>query len=170
MLPGIVHLSAFTLAAALFTSSLPAQDRIADLRARFDKEPSAVNKAKTMPQLGDLEFGVIDKDVAERHLPEALAILQTYRDQVETCNKGLDATGVDGAKHPAGFKQLEISLREALRRLESLIATMTGDEQAPFLDVRKELSDVNQHLIQHLFPAEAPSSPAPAPGPPKQDP
>jgi hypothetical protein len=36
---------------------------------------------------------------------------------------------------------------------------MTGDEQAPFLDVRKDLSEINQRLIQHLFPHESPAKP-----------
>ena len=61
-------------------------------------------------------------------------------------------TGVDAEKHPAGFKQLQFSLRDSLRRLDAVIVNMTGDEQAPFLDIRKELEETNSHLIEHLFP------------------
>jgi hypothetical protein len=154
---GTIRMSGLVLITALFAGSLPAQSRTADLRARFAREPSPVGKARLMPQLGDAEFAEIDTDVTQGHLPEALAILQTYRDEVTSCDKSLDAMGLDAEKHPGGFKQLQISLRESLRRLDTVVVTMTGDEQAPFLEVRKDLSEINQRLIQHLFPHESPA-------------
>jgi hypothetical protein len=156
---GMIRVSGLLIVTAILANSLPAQNRIADLRARFAREPNAVSKAKLMPQLGDAEFVEIDTDVTKEQLPEALATLQIYRDEVNSCNKGLDAMGVDAEKHPAGFKQLQFSLRDSLRRLDAVIVNMTGDEQAPFLEVRQELSEVNRHLIEHLFPHHAPAKP-----------
>jgi hypothetical protein len=156
---GMIRISGLVLGFVLLATTIPAQSRIADLRARFEREPSPVGKARLMPQLGDAEFAEIDTDVTQGHLPEALAILQMYRDEVTSCDKSLDAMGVDAEKHPSGFKQLQISLRESLRRLDTVIVTISGDEQAPFLEVRKDLSEINQHLIQHLFPHESPSKP-----------
>jgi hypothetical protein len=158
-LPAINAISALALTGALLASAVLAQDRIADLRTRFAREPSPVSKAKLMPDLGDAEFAAIDANVVQGRLPEAIAVLRTYRDEVDSCNKGLDAMGVDAEKHPAGFKQLQISLRESLRRLDAVIVNLTTDEQEPFLEVRKDLSEVNRHLIQHLFPREAPAKP-----------
>ncbi|MDR3721241.1 MAG: hypothetical protein P4L00_06545 [Candidatus Acidoferrales bacterium] len=158
-MPGITSISALALTTALLAGAVLAQDRIADLRARLAREPSPVSKAKLMPELGDAEFAEIDTKVTQGHMPEAIAILRIYRDEVDSCNKGLDATGVDAEKHPGGFKQLQISLRESLRRLDAVIVNMTSDEQAPFLDVRKDLSDVNRRLIQRLFPHELPAKP-----------
>jgi hypothetical protein len=156
---GIARVSALTLAAALFGDLLFAQDKVAQLRARFGHEPNAVSKAKMMPQLGDAEFAEIDKDVMEEHFSEALAVLKTYRDEVGSCDKGLDALKVDAAAHPSGFKQLQFSLRDSLRRLDVVVVSMTSDEQAPFLEIHKELSEVNQRLIQRLFPRDEPAKP-----------
>jgi hypothetical protein len=158
-LPGIASISAFALTTALLAGAVLAQDRIADLRARLAREPNPVAKAKLMPDLGDAEFAAIDADVMQERLSEALAILRTYRDEVDTCNKGLDAMKVDAEKHPGGFKQLQISLRESLRRLDAVIVNMTTDEQAPFLEVHRDISEINRHLIQQLFPHEAPAKP-----------
>jgi hypothetical protein len=151
--------SALVVTIALCASAAVAQGKIADLRAHFLHEPNPVNKAKMMPQLGDAEFAEIDADVTQEKLPEALDVLQHYRDEVESCDKGLDASKVDAAKHPAGFKQLQFSLRDSLRRLDVVIVNMTGDEQAPFLAIRTNLSEINVRLIQQLFPHEAPPSP-----------
>jgi hypothetical protein len=68
---------------------------------------------------------------------------------------------VRAEKHPAGFKQLQFSLRDSLRRLDMVIVNMTSDEQAPFLSIRSDLGEINVRLIQHLFPHEPPAKPAP---------
>jgi hypothetical protein len=159
-LTGIIRISALVVATALCTSVAVAQAKIADLRAHFLREPNPVNKAKMMTQLGDAEFAEIDADVTQEKFPEALDVLQHYRDEVESCDKGLSATGVDAAKHPAGFKQLQFSLRDSLRRLDAVIVNMTIDEQAPFLAIRVDLGEINLRLIQQLFPHETPPSPA----------
>lgn len=154
-MPGMIRISALVLAMAAFASALLAENKIADLQARMAREPNPVSKAKLMPQLGDLEFAEIDADVNQGRLTEALAILTAYRDEVTLCDKGLDALGVDAEKHPSGFMQLQFSLRDSLRRLDIVIVSMTTDEQPPFLDIRKELRELDRHLIEHLFPRHA---------------
>jgi hypothetical protein len=161
-LPEKTRISMLVVAAVLCAGAAVAQGKIADLRARFTREPSPVNKAKLMPQLGDAEFAEIDADVAQEKLPAALAVLRQYRDEIDSCDKGLTATGVDAEKHPGGFKQLQFSLRDSLRRLDVVIVNMTSDEQAPFLSIRADLGEINLRLIQHLFPHEPPAKPAPS--------
>ena len=142
------------LAASLLFSSAVAQSRTAQLRARFVQESSPVEKAKLMPRLGEGEFQDIRKEVAAGRPAEALAILEQYRAEAQLCAQGLDATRIDAEKHSAGFKQLQISLRQSLRRLNEILVGMTTDEQAPFLDVRKDLEELNRHLIGKLFPRQ----------------
>jgi hypothetical protein len=155
-----MRISAFALSTVLCANAAIAQAKIADLRARFEREPSAVNKAKLMPSLGDAEFAEIDTDVAQGKLPEALVVLKLYREEADSCDQALAATGVDAEKHPGGFKQLQFSLRDSLRRLDVVIVNMTSDEQAPFLAIRADLGEMNVRLIQHLFPHHPPPKPA----------
>ncbi|HXQ25307.1 MAG TPA: hypothetical protein VN822_02760 [Candidatus Acidoferrales bacterium] len=150
----------FVAAALLACSAFP-QDRIEDLRARFAREPNPVQRAKLMPQLGEEEFRKIGAAVAAGRLPDAVAILNQYRSEVQLCEKGLEASGIDAEKHSAGFKQLEISLRETWRDLDELIVGLPRDEQAPFVDARQELSEVSQRLMRKLFPHEPPGDAKP---------
>jgi hypothetical protein len=143
---------AIFLVAALATIPLDAQDRLGDLRSRFEHETNPVQKAKLMPDLGQAEFQQIRKEVEAYHLSAALDLLREYNAQVAACLKALTATNVDPEKHPSGFKQLQISVQESLRRIDALLPPMTSDEQAPFLEIRKELDEVNRHLIEELFP------------------
>jgi hypothetical protein len=129
-----------------------AQNRLPESRARFDQETDAMRRAQMMPKLGGAEFDEITRDIDVGKLPEALTILKEYRDEIQSCEKGLDAKDIDAEKHPKGYKQLEISLRESLRKLNNLLVSFTADEQAPFLEVQKELEQLNRHLIRELFP------------------
>jgi hypothetical protein len=143
------------------TTSLTGQDRTAELRSRFEHELNPIQKAKLMPDLGQAEFQQIHKDVEEQQLSEALNLLHEYDSQVNICVKGLASTNLDPERHPAGFKQLQISVRESLRRIDTMLPVMTADEQAPFLEIRKGLDEVNRHLIEQLFPGRTspPSKP-----------
>lgn len=146
---------------ALLPAAALAQNQLTDLRARFARESDPVHKAKLMPRLSAAEFQEINADFAAGKLPEALSILQAYRDEVQLCEEGLDAKGVDAEKHSAGFKQLQISTRESLRQLDELLSSLTTDEQAPFLAVRKDLEQLNLHLIHELFPNQPASEGSP---------
>lgn len=128
------------------------QDRLTQLHARFDKESDPVRRAKLMVSLGTAEFDRIQKEVADNNLDAALGGLRQYQEQASSCVKALDARGVDAERHPNGYKELEISVRESLRRLDNLMVGLAGDDQKPFQDVRNTLDELNRHLIAELFP------------------
>jgi hypothetical protein len=135
-----------------------AQESAAQIRARFQQESNAIRKAKIMVKLGDLQFTEVQNDLAADRFPEALAALEQYSDETAESSRALDALNVNAEKHPGGFRELQISIREFLRRLNETTASLTGDEQAPILKVRKNIEETNQHLIHELFPTR------PAPG------
>ena len=116
-------------------------NRLAEYKARFASASDAIHKAKIMPQLGDAEFQAIAKDIADGNLTQALETLQAYRDQVRETLKSLDAMHVNAESHPSGYKQLEISIRQCLRRLDDQLVNLATDEQKPFLEVRKEIDE-----------------------------
>ena len=151
-----IGIVAIALAAWISTCAL-AQNRLAELRDRIAHEPTAVGRAKLTPALGDASFAEIERDVMQGNLAGALGTLRSYRDDLVACDKALDATGIDPEKHPSGFKQLQFSSRESLRRLDAVIVGLTTDEQPPFAEVRKELSELNTHLIEQLFPHAPPA-------------
>lgn len=146
---------AVALAVLIVAGAAVCQTRTDELRTRFNQETNAVRKAKLMKDLGDAEFKDIDRDVDTGKLSDAATAFERYRDEVRSCQQALDATGSNAEKHSSGFKQLEISVRESLRRLDLIIPTLTRDQQSRLLAVRGDLSQINQHLLQELFPHAA---------------
>jgi hypothetical protein len=149
-------------AAPLAQAMLP-QNSTAELRSRFTHETDPIRKAKLLLPLGDAEFRDVLKDEESEHFGEALAIFRQYRDEAQACQKALEGKEPDPEKHPNGFKQLQISLRQALRRLSDIIVDLPGDEQKPFLDVRRDLEQMDRQLIHELFPRRPEPAPEPQP-------
>lgn len=142
------------LLAALVASPAAPRDRTSELRSRFERENNPVHKAKLMQKLGAAEFKEIERYVAASQYALAAQVLHQFHSEVELCAKELDEAHINAEKHPNGFKQLQFSVRDALRRLDRLISTMTADEQPPFRRDRDSLEELNSHLLDQLFPRE----------------
>jgi hypothetical protein len=149
-----IPIAGLMLAVTILTGSHTPQDRAADFRARIAREPDPLRKAKMMPQYGDLEFQDIHNDIEEGNLSQALEHLEAYLDQAQSVAKSLDARAADPEKHPAGFKQLQISVRGALRRVEDIIVRLPSDDAKPFQELRKDLEELDRHLVHELFPRQ----------------
>ena len=140
---------------ALVLSPAP-RDKTPELRAQYERETNPVHRAKLMQKLGAAQFREIERDVANRQFDAAAQMLDQYHAEVEECSKELDRLNVNAEKKPAGFKQLQISVRESLERLDRLIAGITADEQERFRHDRDDLEKLNSHLLQEIFPGPQP--------------
>ncbi len=163
MLPGFsiaMRLSSAVLAGAFLLSAgaFARQDRTSELQTRYDDAADPVHKARDLQPLGHARFKQIEELAAAGNFNDALAELRQYRDEVQETLKALDAKSVNAEKHPNGFKQLEFSIREALRRLDGILVTLAGDEQQPFRRIRDQLVQMDAHLLHELFPLQPPFS------------
>jgi hypothetical protein len=149
---GFILAAALVLGPALTLTVRAEQDAAAELQSRFEHEKDPIHKAKMMQQLGLDEFQEIREDVNQGDYPDAVRVLDRYRDDARSCVRALDAKKINAAQHSSGFKQLQISLQEALRRLGEILPGLTGDDQPPFLAVRDDLLKMNDHLVHELFP------------------
>jgi hypothetical protein len=158
-----MQVAGLMLATTILFGPQAKQKHVADFRARFANETDPLRKARMMPEYGELEFQEIHDAIEDGDFPRAIEHLKTYRDQAQSLEKDLDAKVADPEKHPAGFKQLQISLRGSLRRLDDLIVRLSSDDARPFQDLRKDLEELDRHVVRELFPRQ----PTVEMGPPK---
>jgi len=121
--------------------------------AQFQLERDPVAKAKILAKLGRLEIDEARADLKADKEEQSLADLEHYRDQVEGTVQALSGTGVNAEQHPAGFKELQISLRETLRHVDELILLLPLDKRPWFQAVRSDLANSHNLLIEALFPS-----------------
>jgi len=140
------------LAALLWFPLEAAAQDVATRRAAFDQAGDPVSRAKAVAKLGEAQFQQIHRQAGAGNYDEALRVLTDYRDTVKSAHAGLKASGRDAEKKPAGFKHLQIHLRQTLNRLNQLILSLPLDERPPFEAVSRELDAVDKELIEGLFP------------------
>jgi hypothetical protein len=145
-----IRIAAF-LALALF-APLAAQDRLAAELAQYQHDADPVHKARDLAKLGDDQIELSRKQLKSGADVDSLHTLELYRDEVMETVTGLKATGVDAEKKPAGFKELQISLRETIRHIDDLIFTLPVDKRPFFRAVREDVAKEQNDLIDVLFP------------------
>ena len=152
----IAQFSALALAFAMVTACLAAQEyhTTEQWRAKFDHEADPVRKAKLLLPLGEAEFKDAEAALANDKSAEALDILKKYLDEAQSCEKALEEKFPDAEKHANGYKQLQISLRGSLRRLDAMIVGLNEDDRKPFVEIRGQLDEIDRHLIHMLFPKQ----------------
>src|SRR5271169_1615994 len=152
------------IAALAVCAALSAQDRYAESLAKYQNETDPVRKSRALVKLGDEQVDLAKKQLKADDEVASLHTLEQYRDEVRDTVVALKGTGVDAERKPAGFKELQISLRETIRRIDDLILTLNADKRPFFREVRNDLSMNQNELIDDLFPRRPDRSP-PKPNP-----
>lgn len=136
------------------------------LQKKFDEAHDAVHRAKALAQLGEAQVRDAADRIVGRDYEGALAELRLYRDEVAAVEKELAATGVNPEKKPAGYRELQVSVRENLRLLEDIAFTAPPSQQSALVEIHEQLGQQNEKLLAALFPSESgpPAGTTPKPG------
>ncbi len=162
-------LCAMTLS-VLAAGAAPARESIAELQARFDREPDIVRKAKLLQKLGDAQFEQARREGDAGNYDAVIKLFATYRDNAAAVFEGLKKTRPNAERHSGGYKQLQIHVLKAERVLHETILAAPDESRAPLEQIRTELGKMEGELIRLLFPrrpGEKPLPTAPEPSPPK---
>jgi len=131
---------------------LAGQDRLAQSLAKYQSETDPVRKSRALAKLGDEQVDLARKQLKEDDEVASLHTLEQYRDEVRDTVAALQGTGINAERKPEGFKELQISLRETIRRIDDLILTLEVDKRPFFREVRNDLFMYQNQLIDDLFP------------------
>lgn len=144
------------MAATIFLSgAVLAQDKLTQLRDRYEHETDPVRKAKDFQQLGDAQMAEFARAAAKDEYENALRHLSDYREEAHTCFNGLNAAVADAEKHPEGFRQLQIHLRKGLWEMERTIPQIPEPRRQEFRTIHDDLAELQSKLIHALFPRDS---------------
>jgi len=114
---------------------------------------SDLRKAKALAKLGPLQIDEVRAVLKDGLDEKGLALIEHYRDEVQQTATALHATGIEAERHPAGFKELQISLRESLRHVDAIILALPVEKRPWFEAVRSDISATQTSLFDELFPS-----------------
>ena len=145
------------------------------LLARLQTENNPVRKAKVEIRLGRLKLERAVEAYGQGNVEGGATLLDAYLGRVTEAWQTLRGSGRNAARHPEGFKELDIALREDIRRLEDVKHRIAFDDRGPAEKVSKEIEGIRSEVLRALFPAGRPpatgapipatGAPAPPPGP-----
>lgn len=167
------RLAAFSVLAGVFCGSASAtdKDKLSDLQARFDKEPSAVHKARMIEKLGDAEFDEAGRAQQANDFSTLGLLMEKYRDNVRAAADALKKEQPDGERHPNGYKQLEMHVQKGLRQIQEFLLEVPAPYKPPLQIVQRDLLALDDELLRSLFPRHpksTPPKPNPSPDPEKK--
>ena len=91
-------------------------------------------------------------------------IFEKYRDNVRAAFELLRKQEPDADRHPGGYRQLELGLHHGFREVEDALLAVPDEIKPPLQIVHKDLLDMDDALINLLFPRRTPPIiPPPAP-------
>jgi hypothetical protein len=142
------------MAAAMLacTVAFATADKLKEMQEQFDRETHASGKIKDLQKLGALEFdAAIQASKAGDYVTVGL-ILEKYRDNVRQTFELLKKQQPDADRHPGGYRQLELEVRQGIREVEDALLVAPGEFRPPLEIVRKDLIEADDGLIHLLFP------------------
>ncbi len=153
-----------TLAMAAFLLPVQSQDHLNRYISQFDSEKDPVRKAKILVKLTESQFQHIRAEADSGKTDDGLKDLEQVRDECVATHDALKAKAPDPERKPAGYKELQISVRESLHRLREILAGLSGEDEQHYAKVRTQLEQLNNELMKELFPRQpgaAPQNPKP---------
>jgi len=131
---------------------VPRHDTEEDLQRRLQRETNPVKKARYEIRLGRLKL-LEAIDAFDKHdANKTWELLGAYLTHIRSSWQLLQGSGRDAFRHPEGFKELDIALREDARFLEDLSHRLSYYERGDVDKTAKEIGQIRAEVIKELFP------------------
>jgi hypothetical protein len=143
--------AAALLVTALAAPSRAQDDRLSKYQAQYAQETDLVRKSKLLGAMAPLQVDQSRDLFKAGNDEQSLDVLTHFVAEVQKTVAALKASGIDPAKRPGGFKELQIGLRVALRRLDDFVLEVPEEKRPWFDSARSDLTDAQNALIDDLF-------------------
>jgi hypothetical protein len=134
----------------------------AQLEARLKRESDPVRKGKLEIRLSRFKLYQAADAFDKGNIEEANKLLEEYLKRVKGAWSTLKSSGRQAHKKSAGFKELDIALREDARYLDDLKHRVSYMVRDPVEKAAQEVEGLRNDVLKALFPAEPPRKPSKA--------
>jgi hypothetical protein len=131
------------------------EDRAKELqreRAKLQKTGDPVERAKIGVRISDILVEDVSDAVRQGNFTEMEMQLAAYAETIEDANKALFDSGRNAVKKPGGFKELEIALRQHVRKFEDLSRMLNLQRRVPLEQAKNLATGIRDKLLKALFP------------------
>jgi hypothetical protein len=134
------------------------------LLPKIQNEHNPIKKAKLEIRLARVKLlGALEACRKDDHAACA-KLLASYLDLVRSSWKDLKSSGKNPVKHPSGFREMDIALREDYRTLDDSKRDLPFEDRATYDPVIAEVNKIHDEVFIALFPSAGPRPPKKNPG------
>jgi hypothetical protein len=121
-------------------------------RTRLQKETDPIDRAKIGVKISDILVEDVGEAVREGNFEEMQLQLTAYAQTIESAHKELLDSGRNAVKKPGGFKELEIALRQHVRKFDELSRMLNLQRRVPLEQTKDLATGIRDKLLKALFP------------------
>ena len=140
-------------------------DDVNTLQARFDREGNSVHKAKLLEKLGDAQLELTRRASQANDFKTIGFVMEKYRDNARVAIDALKKDHRDAEHHTSGYKQLQIHVHKSLREVDEVLVVAPDEYRPPLEIVRRDLANIDDELLELLFPRHPGEKKPPAKSP-----
>ncbi|MGH9787394.1 MAG: hypothetical protein ACRD4U_01660 [Candidatus Acidiferrales bacterium] len=140
---------------SLLVASLAPGDNLDKHRQELARANNPIDRAKATAKLGDELIKQVSDRYREGAYTDGEQLLDEYLKAVRAAYRGLQDSGRDARRKPAGFKQLEIHLRKSAHTLERIAQHTSTDAREPLVEAQTEVESIRSELLQALMHGNA---------------
>jgi hypothetical protein len=133
-----------------------AKPNTSELQARFDHETNSVHKAKLFEKLSDEQLSEVRRASQASDYNAVGTVMEKYRDNARAAVDALKKEHPNAEHQINGYKQLQIHIRRAIRDLRETVLLAPDEFKPPLQLVERDLSLIDDELLQSLFPSPQP--------------
>jgi hypothetical protein len=127
-------------------------DNEQDLLAHLEREQNPVKKSKYATRLAELKVQQATDAYTKGDLDQGQKLLDDYLKWVRSAWDLLKGSGRPAERKPEGFKELDIALREDVRRFEDLQHRVPFTDRDPLKNAAQEAEKIRGEVLAALFP------------------
>ena len=147
----IVTIGLFFAVCGIAAAQSKAETSLQKERTNLSKANDPVKRTKIQIKISDLLLTLLADAARNGNDKLAEQYLNDYSNTIADAHLTMMKTGKDAHKHPAGFKDLEISLRKQQRQLSDASKLMDVDSRTAVDKVRKQASDISDQLLKTML-------------------
>jgi hypothetical protein len=129
----------------------PSRDTEQNLQLRLQRATKPVKKAQYEIRLARLKLTEAIDAFDKRDADKARELLAAYLAHIRSAWQLLQSSGRNAFRHPEGFKELDIALREDGRLLEDLGHHLSYYERSAVDKTAEEIEQIRADVIKALF-------------------
>ena len=125
-------------------------------RTRLRRSTGAVDRTRIQVRISELVISFMGDAIGDGDFERLERRTAEYREVILNARDTMMNSGRDASRRDAGFRDLEIALRQQVSQLDDIGSLLTFELRQPIEQLAFEVAEIRDELIDAMFPGGSP--------------